>query len=132
MTTFLLLVCALSNCLAEGKVLLPAPPTPTVPAGSAAVNGTTLYSPLARRGGVVVLLHGNMGDRRHWGFQFRPLARKYKVVRYDMRGFGKSDLPNPDDAYSHHEDLKALLEYLGIEKAHVCGLSMGSGVAVDF
>ncbi|MBA7553718.1 2-hydroxy-6-oxo-6-phenylhexa-2,4-dienoate hydrolase [subsurface metagenome] len=61
-----------------------------------------------------------------------PLAKEFKVIRYDVRGYGKSALPNPEEPYSDYEDLKALLDHLNINKAHICGLSMGSGIVVDF
>jgi pimeloyl-ACP methyl ester carboxylesterase len=66
-----------------------------------------------------------------WDEQFEVLAQMHRVVRYDVRGFGKSDVPMRQ-AYTHHEDLKALLDYLGIARAHVLGLSLGGAIAVDF
>lgn len=98
----------------------------------AEVNGTRLFYEVAGEGEALVFVHGNMGDRRHWSLQFEPLAKKYKVVRYDVRGFGKSAVPKSDEPYSNRNDLKALLKFLEIEKAHICGLSMGSAIAVDF
>ena len=65
-------------------------------------------------------------------FSLLLFPKKYKVIRYDVRGFGKSDTPKSDEPYSNRKDLKALLEFLDIGKAHICGLSMGSGIAVDF
>lgn len=100
--------------------------------GYAEVNGTKLYYEIAGTGQPIVLIHGSFGDRRHWDFQFYEFAKKYKVIRYDVRGYGKSALPNPDKAYTDAEDLNALLDFLKIEKAHLCGLSMGSIIAVDF
>jgi len=100
--------------------------------GFAQVNGTKLYYEIAGTGEPLVLLHGNFGDRRHWDFQFYSLSKNYKVIRYDVRGYGKSALPKSDEQYNDYNDLKALLDFLEIEKAHICGLSMGSGIAVDF
>ncbi len=48
-----------------------------------------------------------------------------------MRGFGRSALPT-EEAYSHVDDLKALLVYLGIAQAHIIGLSMGGSIAINF
>lgn len=98
----------------------------------AEVNGTELYYEIAGSGETLVLVHGNCGDRRHWDFQFMPLAKEFNVIRYDVRGYGKSALPDPEEPYSDYEDLKALLDYLNINKVHICGLSMGSGIIVDF
>lgn len=100
--------------------------------GFAEVNGTKLYYEVAGKGEPIVFVHGNFGDRRHWDKQFEPLSKKFKVVRYDVRGFGKSSMPKPEEPYSNWDDLKALMDYLKIDKAHICGLSMGSGIAVDF
>jgi len=100
--------------------------------GIAEVNGTKLYYEVAGSGTAIVLIHGNGGDCRHWDYQFESFAQNYKVIRYDVRGFGKSALPVLDENYSYHDDLKALLQHLGVSKAHICGLSMGCGIAVDF
>jgi pimeloyl-ACP methyl ester carboxylesterase len=66
-----------------------------------------------------------------WDDQFEPLAQRYRVVRYDAGGFGKSALPT-GGSYAHTDDLKALLEYLDIGRAFILGLSMGGGIAIDF
>ncbi len=100
--------------------------------GLVEVNGTRLFYEMAGSGETIVLVHGNEGDRRHWDFQFMPLAKDFRVIRYDVRGYGKSAMPDPEEPYTDYEDLKALLDYLGIDKAHMCGLSMGSGIVVDF
>lgn len=100
--------------------------------GFASVHNGRLYYEVTGSGDVVVFVHGNAGDRRHWDLQFEAFARHFKVLRYDVRGFGKSSLPVEAQPYSHYEDLSALLDHLGIKSAHVVGWSMGSGVAVDF
>jgi 3-oxoadipate enol-lactonase len=105
---------------------------PIITTGYAKVNDTKLYYEMAGQGDPLVFVHGNFGDRRHWDFQFMPLADQYKVIRYDVRGYGKSALPRSDESYKDCDDLKALLDYLKIEKAHICGVSMGSGIAIDF
>jgi len=100
--------------------------------GYAEVNGTKLYYEVAGSGDPIVLIHGNAGDRRHYDGQFEVFAKSHKVIRYDVRGFGKSSLPVQGERYSDHDDLKALLGYLGISKAHIAGFSMGSSIAVNF
>ena len=100
--------------------------------GYAEVNGTKLYYEVAGSGQSLVLIHGSFGDRRHWDFQFKELSKKYKVLRYDVRGYGKSALPNPAKTYTDAEDLNALMEFLKIRNAHICGLSMGSVISIDF
>ena len=100
--------------------------------GYAEVNGTKLYYGLAGSGDAIVFIHGGYCDLRQWDDQGVPFTKHYKVLRYDLRGYGKSAVPIPNQRYTHHDDLKALLEYLGISKAHLCGASFGSAVAVDF
>jgi pimeloyl-ACP methyl ester carboxylesterase len=101
-----------------------------VDSGTVTVNGTRLFYEAAGRGPVVVLLHGANLDRRMWEPQFLPLAREHRVIRYDLRGFGKS---GPADAtFQAHADLRALLDVLGIRRASLVGLSGGGRVAIDF
>ncbi len=78
----------------------------------------------------VVFLHGGFGDRRMWNDQFAEFAKYYSVVRYDQRGFGKSQKPTA--AYSPVSDLEMLLDHLKIDKAHLVGNSMGGYLAIDF
>jgi len=101
-----------------------------VKTGTAAVNGTKLYYEIRGSGDPVVLLEGGQLDRRLWDDQFEVFARSYRVVRMDVRGFGKSaDVSGP---YQSHEDLHGLLEALGIPRAHLVGLSLGGRIAIDF
>lgn len=99
--------------------------------GFADINGTRLYYEIAGDGLPVVLIHGFSLDCRMWDDQFAPFAEHYRVVRYDMRGFGRS-APVGEDPYAHTDDLAALLDYLEISRAAIIGLSMGGQVAVDF
>jgi pimeloyl-ACP methyl ester carboxylesterase len=100
--------------------------------GYAEVSNGRLYYEACGEGTPVVFIHGNFGDRRHWDDQFQVFAEKHRAIRYDVRGFGKSDMPVERRPYSHHEDAAALMRHLGIERAHVIGLSMGAGIAADF
>ena len=79
--------------------------------GFAQVNGTKLYYELSGTGEPVVLIHGNWGDRRHWDFQLSSLSKNYKVIRYDVRGYGKSALPKSEEPYNDYNDLKTLLDF---------------------
>ena len=99
--------------------------------GFAAVNDTKLYYEVAGSGYPVVFIHGFSLDTRMWDAQYHIFAERYRVIRYDMRGYGKSELPS-DESHSHAGDLKALLDVLGIKKAHIIGFSMGGGTAVEF
>ena len=99
--------------------------------GTAEVNGTVLYYEIAGAGDPMVLIHGFGLDTRMWDDQFEAFARHYRVVRYDMRGYGKS-VPPTDEGYAHTDDLKALLEHFRFDRAYVCGQSRGGAVAIDF
>ena len=99
--------------------------------GYADVDGATLFYEAAGDGPAVVLLHGFGVDRRMWADQMGPFGKDYRVVAYDLRGFGTSSMPS-SEPYSHWRDLAALLDVLGIEEAAVIGSSMGARVAIDF
>jgi len=89
-----------------------------------------LYYEAVGRGPVVILLHGGNLDCRMWDPQFLPLAHDHRVIRYDLRGSGKS---GPDDVpFQHHEDLHALLVALQVSHASLVGLSGGGRIAIDF
>ena len=101
----------------------------------AAVNGIQLYYESTGEGFPLVLAHEFAGDFRSWEPQARYFSRRYRVITYNARGYPPSDVPTNEDAYSqetHVEDLRGLLEHLGIEKAHICGLSMGGTLALNF
>ena len=98
--------------------------------GFAEVNGARLYYEASGRGPTVVLLHGGLVDSRLWDAQMKPLSKHFRVVRYDIRGYGRS--PAPAVEYYPTEDLRALLDYLKIDKATMVGLSLGGIVAADF
>jgi len=99
--------------------------------GFAEVNGTRLYYEEAGRGRPVVFIGVGAGmDHRLWDDQFPFFARRFRVVRYDIRGWGKSAWPT--ESFSPLEDLAALLDFLKIEKACLVGLSFGGGLAIDF
>ena len=99
--------------------------------GLAEVNGTRLYYETAGSGHPLILVHGFTVDSRMWDDQFDTFAQHYQVIRYDVRGFGRSGLPT-GESYSYADDLKALIERLGISHAYVLGLSMRGMIAVDF
>lgn len=63
---------------------------------------------------------------------FFALAKNYLVVRYDLRGYGKTDRQLPGEKFLHAEDLEKLMWFLGIRKAHLAGFSTGVLAAIDF
>jgi pimeloyl-ACP methyl ester carboxylesterase len=101
-----------------------------VKAGRAEINGANLSFELTGEGPTLVLAHAGVADLTMWNDQLDALTSHYRVLRYDMRGFGTSS--EATGAFSHHEDLHGLLEHLGIEKAHFIGLSNGGMVVTDF
>jgi unsaturated rhamnogalacturonyl hydrolase len=100
--------------------------------GKIDLGDAQLYYEEAGRGAPIVLLHGHSFDRRMWDPQFAELARHYRVIRYDMRGYGLSSLPVEGKQFLHADDLHQLLQAMHIPKAHLVGLSLGGFVTVDF
>ena len=99
--------------------------------GTARVNGTRLYYEVSGRGFPLVLISGGGTlDMRAWDGQFEAFAGSYRVIRYDIRGIGKSARPRAP--FSHSRDLHALLKFLKVRKAHVVGLSFSGAIAIDF
>ncbi|WIG60308.1 MAG: Beta-ketoadipate enol-lactone hydrolase [Ktedonobacterales bacterium] len=98
--------------------------------GFAEVNGTQIYYEVAGEGHPLVLIHAGIADSRMWDDQFSVFAQHYRVLRYDLRGYGKSACP--PGPYALRDDLHALLQHLNIAKAHLIGVSMGGSLAVDF
>jgi pimeloyl-ACP methyl ester carboxylesterase len=97
-----------------------------------AVNGADLYVEQAGAGEPILFIHGFTLDTRMWDDQFDYFARSFHVIRYDLRGFGKSSPPDPARPYVHADDLAALLNALGLQRVSVVGLSLGGGIALDF
>ncbi len=98
--------------------------------GLLAYNDGHIYYEVSGSGEPIVFIHGFTLDHRMWRPQVEFFAQDYQVITYDVRGFGKSSIPT--QPYSHDDDLLALLTYLGIEQAHIVGLSMGGRIATNF
>jgi 3-oxoadipate enol-lactonase len=101
-----------------------------VESGFAEVNGARLYFEVAGSGHPLVLCHAGIADSRMWDDQIPVFAERYRTIRYDLRGFGKSKMP--PGTYSLSEDLYGLLRFLGVERAFIIGASMGGATVVDF
>lgn len=89
-----------------------------------------LHHEVAGEGPAVALLHSTVCDSRMWDAEFAALADRYRVLRYDFRGFGRS--PLPPEAWSSIDDLRGLLDEAGMERAALVGLSAGASLALDF
>src|SRR2546428_3176283 len=98
--------------------------------GYAEVNAGRLYYETAGSGEPIIFVHGFTLDMRMWDDQFPVFAQRYRVIRYDARGFGKSSAST--SPFSIRADLKGVLDHLGVKQAHVVGLSMGGRYATDF
>ena len=77
----------------------------------------------------LVFIHGFSFDMRTWDAQVETLSRDFQVVRYDLRGFGKSSVPT--GPYSHVRDLRGLIECLSLSAPVLIGLSLGANVALS-
>jgi len=93
--------------------------------------GARLVYEVTGQGPAVVLVHGFGLDMRMWEPQVDQLAARFRVVRYDCRGFGASGPFDPAIPYTHAGDLIALLDHLGIGEAVLAGLSFGGRVVLQ-
>ena len=85
-----------------------------------------------RKPDVVLLLHAAMGNSQRWFQWVPPLSRHHRVVRLDLRGHGNSQIPKPADDFSLSllvSDALALLDLVGVERAHIVGNSAGGYVS---
>jgi pimeloyl-ACP methyl ester carboxylesterase len=97
--------------------------------GFAPVNGARLWYDIAGDGHPLVLTHAGIADHGMWDDQVAAFAAHYQVIRWDMRGFGQSQMVA--GSYSNHDDLYGLLHFLGVERAYVLGCSMGGSTIID-
>jgi 3-oxoadipate enol-lactonase len=95
------------------------------------VRATLLAHDATGTGEPVVVLHGLGLSRDVFAPVLPALAARFRVVRLDLRGHGASPAPDPPEPYSHHEDVLATLDAMGLAQVDVVGLSLGGGVAVD-
>jgi len=98
--------------------------------GMALVPEPVLFYETVGQGPPVVLIHGGQMDRRMWEPQFELFGKTFRVMRYDVRNYGRS--ASATVPYSDVDDLLALLDELKIAKAHLVGLSLGGRIAIDF
>ena len=101
----------------------------------ATVDGIKLYYEETGTGTPLVFVHEFAGDVRSWHLQVRFFARRYRCIPFNARGYPPSDVPDAVEAYSQQravDDIKGVLDHLGIAKAHICGLSMGGYATLIF
>jgi pimeloyl-ACP methyl ester carboxylesterase len=99
----------------------------------APINGVEIYYEEHGQGTPILFCHEFAGDYRSWEPQIRFFARRYRTIAYNARGYPPSSVPTDDAAYSEEqavEDAYGLLRFLGIDKAHIVGLSMGGNLSL--
>ena len=94
------------------------------------INGARIHYERAGAGFPLVFLHAGVADSRMWEPQAGAFVKHFDVIRPDLRGFGKSELPAAP--WSPVEDLLGLIDELGLKPVHLVGCSMGGAVAIDF
>ena len=98
-------------------------------------DGVKLHYEETGQGAPVIFVHEFAGDCRSWEPQVRAFARRNRCITYNARGYPPSDVPEDGAMYSQARacaDIKAVLDHLGIERAHVVGLSMGGFATLHF
>jgi pimeloyl-ACP methyl ester carboxylesterase len=94
------------------------------------VDGGKIYYDICGSGPTLVLTHAGFVDSGMWDGQWEDFTRSYRVIRYDMIGYGKSSPAM--GALCRRDDLYHLLQQLGVERAMLLGCSMGGEVTLDF
>jgi pimeloyl-ACP methyl ester carboxylesterase len=98
-------------------------------------NGIRLHYESVGSGRPVVFCHEYASDARAWEAQLRYFGQRYRAIAYNGRGYPPSSVPLDDHSWLHRyliDDLTALLDSLGIERAHVVGQATGGNVALNF
>ena len=101
----------------------------------ARINGVNLHYEDHGSGYPLIFCHEYAGGYRSWEPQVNWFSRYFRCITWDYRGFPPSEVPTDPKAYSQDQlvdDLKGLMDHLGIEKAHLVGLSMGGNVVLYF
>jgi len=92
-------------------------------------NGVTLAYEDEGAGTPIILLHGLGGNRYSYLEFMEQFKSQFRVIALDSRGHGDSEKPTSYSLNDHIKDVIALMDYLGIESAHMLGASMGSYIA---
>jgi pimeloyl-ACP methyl ester carboxylesterase len=98
-------------------------------------DGIRLHYEECGSGVPVIFVHEFAGDHRAWEAQMRHFGQRYRAITYAARGYPPSDIPPNVAQYSQAraaDDIAAVLNHLGIDKAHIVGLSMGGFATLHF
>ncbi len=101
----------------------------------AELNGVSIHYEATGTGTPLIFSHEFAGDSRSWKPQVESFAGDFQCVTWNYRGFPPSEVPQDRSQYSQDtlvEDLRALMDHLEIDRAHVAGLSMGGSVTLHF
>lgn len=102
-----------------------------IQSGFAEIHGARLYFERAGNGTPFVMIHAGIADCRMWDGEFNAFAASHHVLRFDMRGYGKS--APVEGEFNLQDDLEALLAQLEIQSPIILmGCSMGGGLSIDF
>ena len=104
--------------------------SPDCNTGYAPAYKGSLFYEVAGSGRPVLLIHAGVADRSMWDNQINFFSQSYRVIRYDMRGYGKSRTETTE--FSNCQDILDLFKHLGVEQACVIGISRGGQIAIDF
>jgi 3-oxoadipate enol-lactonase len=94
------------------------------------VDGGRLYYEAEGSGHPLLMVHGGLGSLRMWDGQVPAFAEHYRVIRYDTRGFGRTE--TDDVEFRDVEDTRAVLDQLDVSSAAVVGTSRGGLIGLDF
>ena len=98
-------------------------------------DGVSLFYEEAGSGTPIIFVHEFAGDVRSWEPQMRHFSRRYRAIAYNARGYPPSEIPNDPDSYSQKracDDIRAVMDGLEIDVAHIVGLSMGGFATLHF
>src|SRR5919201_1730947 len=97
--------------------------------GTLELDNATIYYEAEGAGHPLLLIHGGLGSLRMWDGNVPAFAQRYLVIRYDTRGFGRTE--TEDVEFTNGDDAVAVLDHLGAGSAYVIGQSRGGGIALD-
>ncbi len=94
------------------------------------INGTAFHAAMEGEGTPLVLLHGGYSNLAVWDWHVETFAKEFRVLRYDQRGYGKTEAAKAP--FSYYQDLKDMMDHFGIQKTSLVGSSFGGSAAIDF
>ena len=98
-------------------------------------DGVNLHYEETGAGTPIIFVHEFAADHRSWEMQMRHFGQRFRAIPYGARGYPPSDVPEKPESYSQEratDDILAVMDHLGIDKAHIVGLSMGGFASLHF